>query len=91
MYELSFIHASPTDVPLKNAFCWCKEEDTEEVISSVAILGEGPGGPDLLLVLDQTEAPRAENNFFSPPSSLSQDLDDRGPALSESLLDLQLI
>lgn len=21
MYELSFIHASPTDVPLKNAFC----------------------------------------------------------------------
>ena len=42
--------------------------------------GEGPGGG--LLFLDQTEAQRAEKNFFEttpPPHTLSQGLDDRAP------------
>ena len=44
---------------------------------------EGPGHPGPPLFLDQTEARRAENNFFEPP--LSQGLDDRPHPLSEGL------
>ena len=50
--------------------------------------GEGPGGPapPPPLVLDQTEAQRAEKNFLEtpfpappPPPPLSKGLDDRAP------------
>ena len=45
--------------------------------------GEGPGGPapPPPLVLDQTEAQRAEKNFLETPSPppLSKGLDDRAP------------
>ena len=38
----------------------------------------GPGGPPLFL--DQTEAQRAQKNFFGDwPPPLSQGLDDRSP------------
>ena len=52
---------------------------------SVADPGEGPAPP---LFLDQSEARRAEKNFFKtshpPPSPrLSQGLDDHTPSLSE--------
>ena len=45
--------------------------------------GEGPGGPAPPLVLDQTEAQRAEKMFLEtpspPPPPLSKGLDDRAP------------
>ena len=50
---------------------------------AVADPWEGPGDPGPPLFLDQTEARRAENNFFEPP--LSQGLDDRPPSLSGGL------
>ena len=47
----------------------------------VATPGEGPGGPARPLILDQTEARRAEKFFFAtappPPPDLSQGLDNR--------------
>ena len=47
--------------------------------------GARGGWPPLLF--DQTEAQRAEKNYFgdSPPPTLSQGLDDRAPSLSEGL------
>ena len=48
--------------------------------------GEGPGGPDPPLFLDQTEARRVEKYIFLKTAlALSQGLDDRGPPLSEGL------
>ena len=46
----------------------------------------GPGGPPPL-VLDQTEARRAQKKFFLrlAPLPSSQGLDDRAPRLSEGL------
>ena len=42
--------------------------------------GEGPGGPDPPLFLDQTEARRVEKYIFLKTAlALSQGLDDRGP------------
>ena len=50
------------------------------------IYWRGPKGPGPPLFLDQTEAPRAEKNFFwDRASPFSQGLDDRAPALSECL------
>ena len=49
----------------------------------MATPGEGPGGPARPLILDQTEARRAEKIFFAtappppPPRDLSQGLDNR--------------
>ena len=52
--------------------------------------GEGPGGsPPHLLVLDQSEARRAENFFLETGPPLSKDLDDWLPHLSQGL-DLSL-
>ena len=50
-------------------------------------LGEGPGGPPPL-VLDQTEAHRAEKKFFlrlSPPPPVISGSDDRALPLPEGL------
>ena len=57
--------------------------------------GEGPRGPRLPLVLDQTGAPKSEkkNGFLRlppPPPHFSQGLDDQAPPLSEGL-DLPLL
>ena len=46
--------------------------------------GEGPGGPGLPLVLDQTEARRAENIFLEDRPPLSKGLDDQPPLISWS-------
>ena len=45
------------------------------------IQGRGTGGPPPSLFLDQNEARWAEKNFFeaTPPTPLSQGVDDRGP------------
>ena len=53
----------------------------------VADPGEGPGGspPPNLLVLDQSEARRAENFFLETGPPLSKDLDDWLPHLSQGL------
>ena len=49
----------------------------------------GPGGPPLFL--DQTEAQRAQKNFFGDwPPPLSQGLDDRSPPPPNSLLYLNV-
>lgn len=50
--------------------------------------GEGHGGPDSPLFLDQTEwSQEGRENFFWDlvPPPLSQCLDERGPPLSEGL------
>ena len=45
----------------------------------IKVRGPGGGGGGLLF-LDQTEAQRAEKNFFeTAPPTLSQGLDDRAP------------
>ena len=51
------------------------------------ISGESRAGACPPLFLDQTEAQRAEKNFFktAPPLPLSRGLDDRTPSLSEGL------
>ena len=46
---------------------------------AVADPGEGPGGPSLPLLLDQTEAPGAEKNFWETVPPLSKGLYDRPP------------
>ena len=46
--------------------------------------GEGPGGPGLPLVLDQTEARRAEKIFLEDRPPLSKGLDDQPPLISWS-------
>ena len=46
---------------------------------AVADPGEGPGGPSLPLLLDQTEAPGAEKNFWETVPPLSKGLYDRSP------------
>ena len=51
----------------------------------VADPGEGPGGPGSLLILDQTEAQKAEKKLFEIGSLLSQGLDDPPPNLSKGL------
>ena len=43
--------------------------------------GEGPGGPTTPLLLDQTEARRAEKKILETGPPLSQDLDDPPPPL----------
>ena len=43
------------------------------------IQGSGPAPPPPHLFSDQTEARRAEKNFTTAPSPLSQDLDDHPP------------
>ena len=48
---------------------------------AVADPGEGPGGPSLPLLLDQTEAPGAEKNFWETVPPLSKGLYDRSPPL----------
>ena len=47
----------------------------------IQVRGPGGGGGGGGLFLDQTEAQRAEKNFFetTPPPPLSQGLDDRAP------------
>ena len=52
--------------------------------------GEGPGGHLHLLVLDQSEARRAENFFFGDWPPLSKDLDDCPPPTLSQGLDLTL-
>ena len=47
--------------------------------------GEGRGGHLHLLVLEQSEARRAENFFLGDRPPLSKDLDDRPPHLSQGL------
>ena len=54
--------------------------------------GKGPEGPVPPVFLDQTDARRAEENFFlnrlpprPPPRSLCHGLDDRALALSKGL------
>ena len=47
--------------------------------------GEGPGGAATRLVLDQTEALRAEKDFFPDHPPLSKVQDDRPPPLSQGL------
>ena len=55
------------------------------------IQGRGPGGPPPL-ILDQTEAQRAEEKKLEtdPPPTLSRGLDDRAPLLSQGM-DLALL
>ena len=52
---------------------------TEKSSFSVADPGEGPGGPTPPLLLDQTEARRAEQKIWRPGLRLAQDLDDPPP------------
>ena len=50
----------------------------------VATPGEGPGGPARPLILDQTEARRAEKIFLlPPPPRLYKGLDDRPGSATE--------
>ena len=46
---------------------------------AVADPGEGPRGPSLPLLLDQTEASGAEKNFWETVPPLSKGLYDRSP------------
>ena len=56
------------------------------------IQGSGPGArPPPHLFSDQTEARRAEKNFTTAPSPLSQDLDDPPPAPLSGGMDPPLI
>ena len=56
--------------------------DLGYVHTTVADPGKGPGTPSPPLLLDQTEARRAEKNlFWDRASPLSQGLDDRPPSL----------
>ena len=60
---------------------WCTVHNWT---SEWRIQGRGPGGLDPLLFLDQTEAQRAEKNFFGDPPPLSKVLDDCPPLISRS-------
>ena len=56
----------------------------------MADTGKGPPPPPPFLILDQTDAQRAEKKFTTalplpPPPPLSRGLDDRAPSLSEGL------
>ena len=53
---------------------------------------EGPGGPGLPIILDQTETRGAEKIFFGdrPPLPQSKNLDDLDPPLSQDLDPTQL-
>ena len=80
-WSQTFFHPAPPAPPLPSRNY---THFLDEGYSSVVEPGEGPGGPPLLFI-GQTEAPRAEKNFFNPPPHLSQGLDDRAPPVSEGL------